>query len=163
MTIEPAANEQLLSEIARAFQFIEMPSYSNLTFHKTDCILFDVERDSLEKIRSAGVHQENFRQHHVEMGCVSAETMLWVLPYYINHCIKYEAADDPLLSERLIYNFGPSNEHKAELSEQLSLLNKQQIICLIHFVDWCSKHYKLKDNLPEDIAKANSYLDSLLS
>ena len=60
--------------------------------------------------------------------------------------------------EFLIFNFSPSAEFHADVSEQLCGFDRGQINCLIHFFEWCYGQPHWDEFFAEDIKKAIAFL-----
>lgn len=77
---------------------------------------------------------------HQNLYMCSAKTLRWILPHYLKFCLSDEGIYSGTVTEFLIYSLDPKGDlkNKTETEERLSLLDKKQINCLIHFLQWCS-------------------------
>ena len=97
----------------------------------------------------------------IDMGCLSPQAWFWILPHYLRFCVTAGDQIDGLETEYLIYNFGTSPEHEAEKRKSLSLLNSEQVLCLVHFVEWVHAEEKWEKYFSEDLEKALRFLKTL--
>ena len=155
--------ESLLHEIESEFPLVEMPPDIELSFHKIDCAQCEYLRNDLSEYRNKEITGKEIRSIHQEMSCLSAKAWRWILPHYLKFCLTPEAAYNTMETEFLIYNLGPDLKYQKDTLQRLSQLSKNQISCLIHFLDWCSNQYPWKDYCPEDIAKARSFLCTVMA
>jgi hypothetical protein len=65
-----------------------------------------------------------------EMSTLSAKATRWVLPSYLRIAVASSSPGDPFV-EFLVYNLGPRTEDRADTMNRLSLLNQDQITCLV--------------------------------
>lgn len=152
----------ILTEIESAFPFVEMPLGIELSFYKDGCFECDRLRDDLEQYRGKEITVEAIRLIHQEMSILSAKAWQWLLPHYLRFCLTPEAEYNRVETEFLIYNLGPALEFQKDTMQRLSLLNRDQINCLIHFLEWCANHQYWKDYCLEDINKARKFLSKVL-
>ena len=151
------ATNILLNEIESAFPFTEMSLDTDLLFYEKDffeChdLLADIEQDRGKEITGNAI-----RVIHQEMSHLSAKTWEWVLPHYPRFCFTAEAEYNRMETEFLIYSLAPSLEFQAETWQRLSLLNINQINCLIHFLEWCSNHQCWKEYCPDGIDRGINF------
>jgi hypothetical protein len=153
--------EALREEIELTFPFVEMPPGNELVFHKGGCPqCADLCKD-LEERRGEEITSDFVRMLHQELYNLSAQSMRWILPHYLLFCLTPEAQYNQMETEYLIYNLGPVLKNQKETSQRLSLLNKNQINTLIHFLEWCLLQENWKDLFSEYIAKAINFLRSI--
>ena len=152
------ATNILLDEIESAFPFMEMPLDTDLLFHKKDCFECDDLLADIDQYRGKKITGNAIRVIHQEMSHLSAKTWQWVLPHYLRFCLTPEAEYNRMETEFLIYSLAPSLEFQAETWQRLSLLNKNQINCLIHFLEWCSNHQYWKEYCPDEIDRGINFL-----
>jgi len=153
---------ELLKEIEAAFPPREMPVHDSLVFHQADCLHCEYAREDLEDIRGKDVTRDVLRWFHNDLGCLSAETTRWMLPYYLKFGLTPEALNDGIETEFLIYNLSVSVENNHDTLQRLSLLNRAQITCFMHFVEWCSNQDHWRAYFPDDLEKAHAFLKSVL-
>ncbi len=96
-----------------------------------------------------------------QMSQLSAKAWRWILPHYLKFCLTPEAEYNRMETEFLIYSLGPTLEFQKETLERLSNLNKAQIDCLIHFLEWCLSQQHWKEYCPEDIERAINFLRTI--
>jgi hypothetical protein len=152
---------ELLAEIRRAYPVVEMPKKRGLRFHAEGCVQCQYLSDYLDEHRGQPIDGEIIRYMHQEMSCLSAAGWAWALPHYLPFCLTPEAEYNQMETEFLIYGLGPRDEHKTEAKERLSALSDPQIDCLKSFLGWLSVHPKWSEYCPEDISRAERFLDEL--
>lgn len=151
----------LLVEIESVFPEMEMPRGMTLSFHKDDCFQCEYLRKDIEKYRGKEVSGEVIRLLHQEMSCLSAEGWRWALRHYLQFCLNPEAEYSRMETEFLIYNLGPDLKFQQEALQRLSLLNRRQLNCLIHFLEWCEQHSYWKEYCPENISNALNFIRTI--
>ncbi|MFI3158433.1 MAG: hypothetical protein QX199_20000 [Methylococcaceae bacterium] len=160
MTIDTCS---LLKEIESVFPFVDMPEGNDLVFHKNGCFECDDLQNDLEDYRNKEITSEAIRLVHQELSSLSAKGWRWVLPHYLRFCLTTEAEYNRMETEFLIYSLRPLLEFQKDTLLRLSLLDKDQINCLIHFLMWCENKQHWKEYCLEDIRKAKSFLSSINS
>jgi hypothetical protein len=150
--------DTLSKEIDEAFPLVEMPAGSDLPFHKNGCFECNWLREELETYRGKEITGETIRLIHQELSSLSAKAWRWILPHYLKFCLTPEAEYNTMETEFLIYNLGPDLKYQRETLQRLSNLNKAQIACLKHFLEWCSDHPYWKEYCPEEINKARNFV-----
>jgi hypothetical protein len=96
------------------------------------------------------------------MSCLSAKGWAWALPYYLPFCLTPEAEYNQMETEFLIYNLVPKKEFEADTHAHLSALSRQQVECLIHFIQWLKTHPKWSTYCPKEIDEALVFLHRIL-
>ena len=86
----------LQQEIEAEFPFTDMPAFDALSLHKDNCRGCEDLRADLEQYRDNPVSIDTLRLVHQELSVLSAESMLWILPYYLRYCITPEAANSKI-------------------------------------------------------------------
>jgi hypothetical protein len=150
--------EELLNEIEITFPPVEKPNGLNISFHKDDCAHCVYLRKDLSEFAGPWLPPRALRLMHQEMGSLSALAWRWVLPSYLTHCVSVATNYDDVETEFLVCNLGPDKQFQTEALERLSALNLHQIVCLIHFLEWCLSHKHWAEYCPEDIEKALSFM-----
>jgi hypothetical protein len=155
--------ERLLKEIDEVFPLVEKPVGVELSFHKDDCGHCVYLRRDLEKYTEKALSADVIHIIHDEMSSLSAKGWRWALPSYLKYCITVNVTDyvDDRETEFLIYSLSPSKEFENETIEHLSELNKEQIECLIHFLEWCQNHQYWSDYCAENLANSIIFLKKL--
>jgi hypothetical protein len=150
----------LLREVDLAFPPVAKPKGLDLSFHRGGCARCDFLRKELQDCNATELPAEGVRQIHQDMSCLSAMAWRWVLPSYLKHCLR---ANDALRDETefLIYNLGPEPKFEEETAGRLSLLNLEQLDCLVHFLEWCAAQAYWSRYCAEDIALAITFLRTL--
>jgi hypothetical protein len=124
-------------------------------------LLKEVRRD-LEKYRDPELPGEAIRVIYQEMTSLSALGWRWVLPSYLKHCLT--AGEKPPrgdLTEFLIYNLGPEPKFQGEARERLSLLNQQQISCLVRFLEYLASDPEWSGYCQMNIDRALQFISGL--
>ncbi len=154
----------ILEEIEAAFPFVEMPSESELAFHLNGCRDCDDVREELEHYRGKEITGKAIRAAHRYLSTLSAKATRWILPHYLRFCFTAEAEYNRMETESLIYSLGPGPgaEVLEEKLQRLSMLNADQITCLIHFLEWCLGDEYWSQYCPEDIELGLSFLADVL-
>lgn len=150
--------DELLAEIQATFPKIEMPSRRELRFHSDGCSQCAYLSEYLDERRNQHVDGAMIRYMHQEMCCLSSKGWAWALPHYLPFCLTPEAEYNQMETEFLIYNLGPSEEHRDEQRIRLSALTRPQIRCLALFLDWLGMHPKWSEYCPEDIERALQFV-----
>ena len=158
MSIKIMDTNFLSAEIDIAFPPVEMPHGVDLLFHSTGDFESKSLLEDLEQYRSREIDADAIRLVHQEMSNLSAKAWRWILPHYLKFCLTPEAEYSRMEAEFLIYSLGPNAEFQRDTLQRLSLLNADQINCLIHFLEWCAGHPFWKEYFPEDISKAINFL-----
>jgi len=153
--------ESLIKEIETVFPFVEKPAGINISFHKIDCYQCLYLRQEMEKYPVSELPKAALRYIHDELSCLSAKGWAWVLPSYLRYCVKSNSTYDGVETEFLIYNLSPELKYQKETLNRLSALNKKQILCLFHFIEWCEKHEHWSSYCPEEILRAKQFLLSV--
>ena len=156
-------NDALLKEIESVFPLVEMPLGIDLAFHKHGCLECDELREDLEQYRDKEITGEAIRLIHQELSSLSAKAWRWVLPHYLRFCLTPEAKYNRMETEFFIYSLGPDLKFQQETLQRLSMLNKDQINCLVHFLEWCLNDEYWNEYYPEDINKAINFLSTINS
>lgn len=154
--------ETLLTEVKKVFSPIKKPSGFAISFHKVGCAQCEYLRKDLEIYTDGLLPPEAIRYMHGEMSCLSAKGWRWVLPSYLHHCLTADSTTDGDQStEFLICNLAPDLKYQKEAMQRLSLLNPEQVNCLIHFLEWCAQHAYWSTYCPEDINKGLAFMRTL--
>ncbi|MFZ2725174.1 MAG: DUF6714 family protein [Methylococcaceae bacterium] len=153
----------LLKEIQSVFTFVDMPNGNDLVFHKNGCFECNGLQNDIEDYRNKEITGEVIRLVHQELSSLSAKGWRWILPYYLRFCLTSDAEYNRMETEFLIYNLRPSLEFQQDTVTRLSILNKDHINCLIHFLMWCEGQQYWRDYCLEDIKMAKSFLSSINS
>ncbi len=153
--------EALLKEVEKVFVQVNKPSGLAISFHKVGCCQCEYLRKDMACHEGQWLPSEAIRYLHGEMSCLSAKGWRWVLPSYLRHCLTQDTNKDPKETEFLIYNLGPALKYQKETIQRLSMLNAEQITCLIHFLEWCAAHEHWSKYCPEDIDKALAFMRTL--
>lgn len=151
----------LLEEIAAVFPAVPMPARQELPFHKSGCAeCLEVAAD-LEQYRGKEVSADVVRGVHQELSHLSAKAWQWLLPDYLRFCLTADALYSRVETEFLIYSLGPDLKFQADTLRRFSLLTAGQLTCLIHFVEWCSRHEFWSEYFPESIERALTFLHTV--
>jgi hypothetical protein len=157
--------EALLREIEVVFPLVEMPPETELVFHKGGCPqCYDLRKD-LEERRGEAITDDFIRMLHQELYNLSAQSMRWILPHYLRFCLTPisftpKAQYNEMETELFIYNLSPSLKYQKDTLQRLSVLNQTQIMCLIHFFEWCKNQYG-EEAFSGRIDKAINFLRSI--
>lgn len=154
--------DTLVNEIDLVFPFVEMPPSSEITFHKAGCTECDYLRDDLEMYRSKEVTGELIRFLHQEMSHLSGKAWRWILPHYLKFCLTPAAEYSRMETEFLIYGLAPDLKFQAETRQRFSTLSKDQVNCLIHFLEWCLNRAYWKEYCSSDIDRGIVFMKSML-
>jgi hypothetical protein len=152
---------RLSAEISSTFPTIDMPPRAMLTAHGPKCEVCDGLGDDLEQIRGQPVSGAAIRLVHQELSHLSPSAWAWILPHYLRFCLSDEGREDRISTEFLIYNLAPELKFQADTAKRLSLLTKDQIRCLIDFLDWCLSQDYWKEFFAADISRATGFLRTL--
>lgn len=154
-------SQELKTEIEKVFPFINKPKGITISFHKDSCCQCRYLREDLEKFNGRELSPEAIRQIHQEMSCLSAAGWRWVLPSYLRYSITEAAEYSKIETEFLIYNLSPELKYQPETIQRLSALSKDQILCLLHFLEWCKQHKYWGEYCQEEICSGINFLMTL--
>lgn len=154
----------ILEEIEATFLFVEMPSEIELTSHLDGCRDCDDVREELEYYRGKEITGKAIRAVRRYLSVLSAKATRWILPHYLRFCFTAEAEYNRMETESLIYALGPGPgaEVLEEKLQRLSMLNADQVTCLIHFLEWCLSDEYWSQYCPEDIGSGINFLNDVL-
>jgi hypothetical protein len=153
--------EALLAEVERVFPFVDKPDGLDLRFHKDDCAHCQFLAEDLEAFPGKELPPPALRNICNEMSCLSALGWRWALPSYLRHCLKVTDTYDDMETEFLIYSLGPAPEHQPDAIQCLSALNREQVHCLVHFLEWCSVHPHWSSYCSNNIPAAIHFVSGL--
>jgi hypothetical protein len=159
--IRTVDTQALLEEINAVLPPVPKPEGTAISFHESGCSHCEYLRNDLAQYTDSELSNEDIRSLHQEMSCLSARGWRWVLPSYLRRCLTQDLYD-PVETEFLIYNLGPSEEHDAETRERLALLSQQQVACLGNFLEWCRAHPHWSEYCGNDIERARVFIRSVL-
>jgi len=142
---------------------VPKPEGRDISLHESGCWQCKYLRDDLAQYEDSELPNEAIRSLHQELSCLSARGWRWVLPSYLRRCLTQDPAYDAVETEFLIYNLGPSPEHESETRERLSALNREQVNCLAHFLEWCRTHPHWSQYCPNDIERARRFMHSVIT
>lgn len=150
--------EYLIKEINTVFPLVDKPSDAQLTFHETGCHECDYLVQDLSQFKDKTLPNNGIREIHQEMSCLSAKAWRWALPSYLNYCLSEDGAYSQMETEFLIYNLSPSEEFSEDAKVRLSALNKEQVQCLVNFLEWCKVHDYWREYCPDEIKSGIIFL-----
>ncbi|WP_097459230.1 DUF6714 family protein [Mangrovitalea sediminis] len=153
--------EDLRKEIEATFPFVEKPQGLALSFHKDACFQCEYLRKDLQSFKGKELPPEGIREIHQEMSCLSAKGWRWVLPSYLRYSLAEDASYDKTETEFLIYNLSPGLKYQLETKQRLAALNEEQLLCLIHFLEWCQEHEHWGQYCAEEISAGIAFLSTL--
>jgi uncharacterized protein DUF6714 len=150
----------LLAEIDQVLPPVSKPKPNAVPIHATGCGQCDDLRADLAEYNDPVLPPEAIRYIHNDLSCLSAHGLRWVLPSYLKVCLTRDKYD-PLETEFPIYSLAPSPEDEPDTRQRLSALNLRQLMCLLHFLEWCRDHAHWSAYCPEEIADAILFLQSV--
>ncbi len=151
--------DDLLKEIDSVFPSFDMPSHSELALVSPRYIEADEICNSMEEFRGKSIETEAIRTIHSYLPILSSKGMRWILPWYLRFCLtdegqKYSRKE----TWSLIDTLHPDERFLKYRLGQLSLLNRDQLLCLIHFLEWCLLDEFWFDSEPEHIQAGIEFL-----
>lgn len=149
---------ELSAEIDRVFPRVPMPDRARLFDGKADPKMSAEILDDIERMGRDGVDGAAIRAIHQELSLLSAEMWRWLLPQYLKYCLTEEAQYNRFETEYLIFNLGPELQFQSDAKKRLSLLTNEQLLCLVHFLEWCRQDEWWADANAVDIDRAISLL-----
>jgi hypothetical protein len=161
MQIDDSSKMNLLEEITIVFPSKVMPQTGDLIVNKGRDSECNYLREDLDAARGQPVTGAVIRLVHQELTCLSVKALQWILPYYLRYCLSDDGQESRMETEFLIYSFSPLEEFKEAALQRFTFLQRDQIVCLLHFVDWCSAHPYWGEYFPEDLQRAREFLRSL--
>nr|WP_308622731.1 DUF6714 family protein [Massilia rubra] len=138
-----------------------MPRKSDLRVHHDGCYHCDFLARDIDNFRGEPVGDAVIRVLHRELSSLSAKGWVWALPHYLPFCLRPEAKYDQSETEFLLYSLAPEKEFEADKRHQFSALSRQQVTCLIHFVEWLKGHPHWSAYCLSEIQTALDFLESL--
>lgn len=153
--------DSLKREIDTAFPFVEMPLSGKLTIHNENCGECEEVINDIEDYRHKEITIDLLRRIHQELSLLSSEAWRWILPYYLRFGMTSEAQQSEMEIQFLIYNLGPAEQFISDTSKRLSILNRSQLSCLIHFLEWCSTQFPWRDSYEDSIERGIKFLTNL--
>ncbi|MDF1780862.1 MAG: hypothetical protein P1U67_06155 [Alcanivoracaceae bacterium] len=153
--------ETLLQEIQSVMPPVQKPVGIDICFHKDGCFECEALRREIQKFGGKELPTEGIREIHQDMSSLSAKGWRWALPSYLEFSLSEDASVRNTETEFLIYNLAPAPEHQAETKERLSELNREQIVCLLHFLEWCLNHEHWGQYCQEDIKAGIAFLSTI--
>lgn len=153
--------EILIQEIENCFPYVERPQKASLSFHKSGCDQCDFLVEDISLYNEKEIPEKGIREVYTEMSCLSAKAWRWLLPSYLRQCVLFvEESRD--FTEFLIYNLSPAEEFKQGVIERLSELNKDQLNCILYFLNWCqSSDHWVSKYCSENLAEAIVFMNKL--
>lgn len=150
-------SKDILEEIDSVFPPLAMPPSHHLTVHDDDC-------DECEEIRKhLGWSRDNnedmddvIRYLHNRQRKLSPEATLWLLPFYLKYSLSEMMSKWEEINY-LVISLSPLPDDESETYFRLSLLNSDQVMCLIHFVEWVASNDNWQE-LHDDAVKAKQFL-----
>ena len=158
--LETMDAHSLLAEIDQVLPPVLKPKPNDVAFHALGCGQCDDLRADLTEYSDRVLPPEAIRYIHNELSCLSAHGLRWVLPSYLKVCLTQDLYD-PLETEFLIYNLAPNPEDEADARQRLSALDLRQLMCLLHFLEWCRDHPHWSTYCPTEIADGILFLQSV--
>jgi len=153
--------DMLSKEIESVFPFVEMPNENELTFHDVGCEECKGLQGDLEQYRGNKITGETIRLIHQELSLLSAKALRWILPYYLRYCLTQEGVYNQMETQFLIYNLDPDLKFQHETLQRFSILNRSQISCLIHFLEWCASQPYWKEFCPDSLTRGMDFLKKI--
>lgn len=128
----------LLSEIESVFSFVEMPSRCDMVPASPRTIESEEIQEDMEEFRGKPISGDAIRTIQRYFPVLSEKATRWILPHFLRYCL----APDTVLDRRrqiesLIYALSPETEFSVDAMKKFSLLSGSQILCLVHFLEWC--------------------------
>lgn len=163
MQVENSNADALLAEIEAAFPQEEMPLAMELTINDEGWSECNGLRDDLDALRGKPITSAIFRLVHQDLRCLSEKGLRWILPYYLGYCISTEGQQSRMETEFFVYTLSPMVEYRNEALQRFAFLNRSQIQCLCHFLDWCTNHPYWGEYFPDDLKNAREFIQILLS
>ncbi len=148
----------LIKEIESVFPFIKKPAGLEVSFHKVDCYDCLCLQREMEKYPNQELPKNALRWLHNEWSCLSAKGWAWVLPSFLRYCVISNETSDGSETEFLIYSLAPELKYEKDTINRLTELNKEQISCLIHFIEWFEAQEEWANYCPEEMLRAKRFL-----
>jgi hypothetical protein len=149
---------ELLALVERAFPYVPRPELTEISFHQDACAHCEMSLKFLSECTEPALPASAVRYLFDEMSTLSPKATRWVLPSYLRHILvtpeQMESA-----TEFLIYNLGPEAEFEEKTAIRLSLLNKEQIECLLALVEFWQQDAHWGEYCPEELNRAKSFLE----
>ena len=155
--------ENIREEIGNAFNFVAKPAHGAFLVRRDNRYDCQHVKEALDSYNEMELPPQALRHLHSDLSCLSPKGFRWALPSYLRYCVSDPALlyrDELVETEFLIYHLSHELEYQAEVTQQLSVLNSQQIDCLISFVDWC-KEGDWGEYYSDHLTKAHDFLVTL--
>jgi hypothetical protein len=154
----------VLAEVEAAFAPVEMPASNDLVPESPRYIESEQIRRDLDELRDSPVDDKVIRTIHRYLPVLSAKTTRWILPHFLRFCLA-EAGQkfSRVETASLIYALSPNSSFEANTIERMALLSGDQILTLIHFLEWCASDSYWLDSEPERVGEGIAFLKRVLS
>lgn len=153
--------ENIKEEILNTFEFIAKPKQGAFVAHRDNCSECQYLREAMDSYNEMELPPQALRYLHTELSCLSAVGFQWVFPSYLRYCVSDVAIlyrEDHLETEFLIYHLSPELKFQSDLIRKLSILESNQINCLISFIEWCQGCEWWAEYCPDNLSKAHDFL-----
>ena len=164
------STSELLEKIDRFFPYVKKPSADEITVHKKeeddDCRQCDHLRRALAKESNSRLTDGAIRSVAGDLYLLSAKGFRWFLSHYLKRCVTQEPEWDNRSLDSLIYFLSGYDDnkadYKAEATATLSTLSADQLVCLLHVIEWYAQNPMSSFGGADDIASAMRYVGSLV-
>lgn len=154
----------VLAEVEAVFPPVEMPASNDLVPESPRYIESEEIRRDLDELRDSPVDNKVIRTIHRYLPVLSAKTTRWILPHFLRFCLS-EAGQQfsRVETASLIYAFSPAAPFEANTIERMALLSDDQILTLVHFLEWCASDSYWLDSEPERVGEGIAFLKKIRS
>ncbi len=149
----------VLAEVEAVFPPVKMPASNDLVPELPRYIESEEIRKDLDELRDCPVDDKVIRTVHRYLPVLSAETTRWILPHLLRFCLSDAGQQfSRVETASLIYALSPTLAFEANTIERMALLSDNQILTLIHFLEWCESDRYWLNLEPERIRDGIAFL-----
>ena len=162
--------KQLISEIDTFLPPIKRPKeIYNSESRGQD---FEDFKKYLDQYQEDELPSEVIESIYNDLVYLSSSGWRWVMPYYLKQCLKkatqsYNSSSEYLANnsetEFLIYNLYPSEEFEDHKTKWFKDFSEQQLLCFVHFLEWCGQYPHLKSFWSKDIPKGIELINKCIT
>jgi hypothetical protein len=127
---------EMIATIDEIFGFYEKPASARILSMSPDEFEYKEILDDICSLTENDLHGDVIRFIGRCFPVLSKETARWVMPFYLKACLEGDSEFGRLETNRLILALSPSELFVEKRKELFSLLNKQQLLFLLEFLNW---------------------------
>lgn len=153
---------EMITAINDIFEFYEKPVKELLLNMSLDEFEYQEILDDLSALSENDLHGNVIRFLGRCFPILSKETVRWMMPFYLKECLQSDSEVDSLETSRLIITLNPSESFRDERKKTFFLLNNQQLLFLLKFLDWFKNCEFWLDYWGSEINEAKKFVETML-